>query len=182
MDTDELDAGDEFDHVWRPAWYTLATAVAFGAVGTALALAGLAIAMGGEVASGLVVAAVFGLFPVCAWRWGTHPLLATSAAGVTVRNPIRVRVVPWEDIERCAPSGLGLLIYRRAGKPVVAWAMHKPDWARWSGWRMRADRVAEVIEERAAAVTPATASPGPHPPVPGTPDPDDTGTGTGRGH
>ena len=141
------------DQVWRPGRWARAGAWALGGVGGLVALAGLAAAVGGEVRTGLVTAAVFGLFPVVAWRWGTHPQLAATDDGVEARNPLRTALVPWADVERCVPSSLGLVIERRegTGRPVVAWAVQKPNVARWLGRRTRADEVAAALEAQAAA-------------------------------
>jgi Bacterial PH domain len=143
--------------VWRPGRWAQVGAWALGLVGVLVSVAGLVSAVGGEVRTGLVAAAVFGLFPLFAWRWGTHPRLATSAEGVVVRNPLRTTVVPWADVERCEPSSLGLVIERRAGtgKPVVAWAVQKSNLAGWLRRRTRADEVAAAIEERAGSHQPS---------------------------
>ena len=71
----------ELDQVWRPSLGTRVGAGLLSAVGVVLAVGGLVTAVGGDWTGGLAVAAVFGLFPVFGWRWGTHPLLATSEDG-----------------------------------------------------------------------------------------------------
>jgi hypothetical protein len=144
--------GDELDEVWRPERWGQVGAWALGVSGGLLCIVSLVAAVTGSGADWLLLAVVFGLFPVFAWRWGTHPLLATSADGVVVRNPVRTVVVPWADVERCVPSSLGLLIERRGdGRTVVAWAVQKSNLFRWLGRRTRADDVAAALEERAAA-------------------------------
>jgi hypothetical protein len=139
---------DEFDQVWGSAMGTRIGAVALGAAGVVVAVAGLAAAAGGDVGGGLAVAVVFGLFPVVAWRWGTHPLLGLSTRGITVRNPVRTTVAGWDEVGRCATTSLGLVIERRTGRPLVAYAVAKPSVARWLGRRTRADEVATAIEQR----------------------------------
>jgi Bacterial PH domain len=143
----------ELDQVWRPDRWTRVGAWALGLVGALLSVAGLGSAVTGDASTGLVAAAVFGLFPLVAWRWGTHPRLSASGDGIAVRNPLRTTVVPWSDVERCVPGALGLVIERRAGtgKPVVAWAVRKPDLALWLRRRTRADEVAAALEERAVS-------------------------------
>lgn len=149
-------AGDELDQVWRPGRWGRVGAWAVGVAGGLLSVVSLVAAATGVGAGALVAAVVFGLFPVFAWRWGTHPLLGASAEGVVVRNPVRTVVVPWADVERCVPSSLGLLIERRGGgRPVVAWAVLKSNLSRWLGRRTRADDVAAALEERAAASHPS---------------------------
>ncbi len=150
-----MSADDDLEQVWHPGRWTRVGAWAIGLVGGVLSVAALVAAVTGG-AGALVATAVFGLFPVFAWRWGTHPLLAASAAGVTVRNPVRTVVVPWADVERCVPSSLGLAVERRNDRPVVAWAVHKPSLARWLGRRTRADDVAAALEQRAAAHQPSS--------------------------
>jgi hypothetical protein len=148
--------GDEFDEVWRPERWGRVGAWALGVTGGLLCAVSLVAAVTGAGAGALLVAVVFGLFPVFAWRWGTHPLLAVSAGGVVVRNPVRTVVVPWADVERCVPSSLGLLIERRSGgRPVVAWAVQKPNLSRWLRRPTRADEVAAALEDRAAAAQPS---------------------------
>jgi hypothetical protein len=148
-------ATDELDQVWRPNRWARLWAGALGLVGVVVCLAGLVIAVGEDARTGLVVAAVFGLFPVFAWRWGTHPLLGASDEGIVVRNPVRTTLVPWADVEQCSPSSLGLVIERHSGRPVVAWAVPKPNVARWLRRRTRADEVAAALDERAAASQPS---------------------------
>jgi hypothetical protein len=144
--------GDELDEVWRPGRLGRVAAGSVGVTGGLLCALSLVASVTGAGPGGLLAAAVFGLFPLVAWRWGTHPLLGTSADGVVVRNPVRAVVVPWADVERCVPSSLGLLIQRRGGgRPVVAWAVQKPNTSRWLSRRTRADDVAAALEERAAA-------------------------------
>jgi hypothetical protein len=153
---DETDETDGFDEVWRPGRLGRVAAVSVGASGGLLSALSLAAAVTGAGAGGLLAAVVFGLFPVFAWRWGTHPLLAVSTDGVVVRNPLRTVVVPWADVEQCVPSSLGLLIERRSGgRPVVAWAVPKSNLSRWRGRPTAADEVAAALEERAAASQPS---------------------------
>jgi hypothetical protein len=148
--------GDELDEVWRPTRSGRVAAASVGVIGGLLCALSLAATVTGAGAGGLVAAAVFGLFPVFAWRWGTHPLVAASAEGVFVRNPVRTVVVPWADVERCVPSSLGLLIERRSGgRPVVAWAVHKSNLSRWLGRSTWADDAAAALELRAAASQPS---------------------------
>jgi hypothetical protein len=143
--------GDELDEVWRPARLGRVAAGSVGVTGGLLCALSLLAAVTGAGWGGLLAAVVFGLFPVVAWRWGTHPLLGTSADGVVVRNPVRTMVVPWADVERCVPSSLGLVIERRGGRSIVAWAVQKPNTSRWLSRETRADEVAAALEERAAA-------------------------------
>jgi hypothetical protein len=149
-------ADDELDQVWRPARWSQVGAWAVGLAGGVMSVASLVAAVTGAEAGPLVGVVGFGLFPVVAWRWGTHSLLATSADGVVVRNPVRTVVVPWTEIERCVPSSLGLIIERHGGaQPIVAWAVPKPNVSRWLRRRTRADDVAAALEERAAAAQPS---------------------------
>jgi hypothetical protein len=143
--------GDELDEVWRPSRGSRVGAWVVGSLGGLLCLVSLAAAVTGVGADALLAAVVFGLFPVFAWRWGTHPLLGTCEDGVVVRNPVRTVVVPWSDVERCLPSSLGLVVERRSGRAVVAWAVQKSNLSRWLRRRTRADDVAAALEERAAA-------------------------------
>ena len=144
--------GDELDEVWRPGRLGRVAAGSVGVTGGLMCALSLVASVTGAGPGGLLAAVVFGLFPVFAWRWGTHPLLGASADGLVVRNPVRTVVVPWADVERCVPSSLGLLIERRSGgRPIVAWAVQKPNLSRWFSRRTRADEVAAALEERAAA-------------------------------
>ena len=115
-----------------------------------LALAALATAFGGgDTGSALIVALVNALLAVCAWRWGTHPLIGASDAGVTVRNPLRSLVVPWDDVVGCRATARGVTLLRRSGPPVVAWAVQKPSVSAWTGRHTVADDVVAYLVDRA---------------------------------
>ena len=147
-----VDAGDHFDRVWRPS---AGARLAFGAiigVFALLALAGVAGALGGgDVGASLLVAWVNALVAVCAWRWGSHPLIGASGTGVTVRNPLRTVVVRWEDVTGCAATSRGVTIGRAGEAPIVAWAVPKPTLSAWLGRVTRADEVVGYIATRALA-------------------------------
>jgi hypothetical protein len=142
---------DDLDEVWRPARLGRVAAASVAVTGGLLCVLSLVAAVTGAGWGGLLAAVVFGLFPVVAWRWGTHPLLGAGAGGILVRNPVRTVVVPWAEVERCVPSSLGMVIERRGGRSVVAWAVQKPNTSRWLRRETRADEVAAALEERAAA-------------------------------
>ena len=147
-----VDAGDHFDRVWRPsAGARLAFGVIIG-VFALLALAGLAGALGGgDVGASLLVAWVNALVAVCAWRWGSHPLIGATDEGVTVRNPLRTVVVAWEDVTGCVATSRGVTIGRAGERPLVAWAVPKPTLSIWFRKVTRADEVVGYITTRALA-------------------------------
>jgi hypothetical protein len=143
---------ERFDRVWRPRGSSLVMGWVLGGVAALLALAGLAALLAGsaEVGSALMVVLVNVLVAVAAWRWGTHPLLGADDVGVTVRNPLRTTVVPWDDVIGCGATGRGVTLLRRSGPPLVAWAVQKPTLAAWAGRRTLADDVVAYLVDRAS--------------------------------
>lgn len=122
-----------------------------GVTAGVLGLAGLATAFGGgDTGSALIVALVNAMLALCAWRWGTHPLIGASDAGVTVRNPLRSLVVPWDDVAGCRATARGVTLLRRSGPPVVAWAVQKPSMSAWTGRHTVADDVVAYLVDRAS--------------------------------
>ena len=69
------------------------------------------------------------------------PLLALTADGVIVRNPVKRTEVLYRDIRDVRAGGIGLRIVRRDGSWVIAWAIQKSNAARWSGAEARCDQV-----------------------------------------
>lgn len=151
---------DELERVWRPMVVGRVGAGVLIAVGVLGMVDGFGVPLlaliGSEarvLRSSLTIVMLLGLLVVLAWRYGLHPLLGVNADGVVVQNPIRRIVIPWRDIVSCSPSYGGLVIRRRHGWPVVAWAVQKSRFAERTGYRVRADVVAEYIEARAKRMT-----------------------------
>jgi Bacterial PH domain len=141
---------DEFDRVWRPGLGARVTGWLIAGVAGLLALSALATAAGGGIPAGgaVVVALVNAVVAVAAWRWGGHPLLAASAAGLTLRNPLRTIEVPWDDIVGARASSLGITIARASGEPVVAWAVTRSALSAWLGRPSPADDVIAYLAAR----------------------------------
>ena len=159
-DAHELDDRDgrgragPFDEVWRPGLASQVTGWVGVGLNALLVVVALASVAGGDggVGTSLLVAAVCAVVALAIWRWTVHPLLAVSAAGITVRNPLRSYVVAWEDVVAVAPTSLGLAMkLRGGGRPLVAWAVTKSNVAIRLGRRSRADEVAEYVVGRTTA-------------------------------
>jgi hypothetical protein len=155
-----VQSAGELERVWRPMAVSRVGAgllIAFGLYGMADGFGLPLLALVGSEArvfrSSLLLVGALALLAVVAWRYGLHPLLGVNDNGVLVQNPIRSVFIPWRDVAGCSPSYGGLVIRRRHGWPVVAWAVQKSRLAQRTGYRVRADAVADYIEARAKRMT-----------------------------
>jgi len=126
------------ERVWRPNR-------AARAAGWVFLFGGLAAAAYLARHHRLDLAALGLLFAVGGWRYGVHPSLATTAAGVVIRNPVRRVLVPWPQVEGAIPGSSGIIVLRTDRRPVRAWAVQKANWSHYLGKRRRADDVAEYV-------------------------------------
>ena len=85
-----------------------------------------------------------------AWRFGLHPRLVATDAGIEVVNPLRRTTVDWEDITVIAPGENGLVIATE-DSTTEAWCVQKSNRAAKRGEVTRADRIAhqllDILEE-----------------------------------
>lgn len=88
-----------------------------------------------------------------AWRFGLHPRLVATDAGVEIVNPLRRTRMDWEDITVIAPGENGLVI---ATEDVTteAWCLQKSNRSARRGVRTRADRVAQELLDLLDVVDP----------------------------
>ena len=130
------------DQLWRASRAARATAWVALAAGIA-----------GTVAFGLThqfyPAVAAAALCVVAWRWGLHPALAATAAGIEVRNPVRTLRIAWDDFEGAVPGTAGIILLREDRRPVKAWAVQKSSLSHWFGRPVRADEVAHYLAQRA---------------------------------
>jgi hypothetical protein len=85
------------------------------------------------------------LLTVALWRIGPRNFIEARTEGLFLRNPWREWLISWSSIAGATPGYYGIRIQRCDGPPVVAWAVQKPNVAKWTGRRSRADEVAEAI-------------------------------------
>ena len=94
------------------------------------------------IPAGLVVLTVLAL--VYAWRFGLHPRLQATDAGVVVTNPFRRQTFAWDEITLIAPGENGLVVGSQESF-AEAWAVQKSNYAARRGRFTRADRVAHEL-------------------------------------
>jgi ribosomal protein S18 acetylase RimI-like enzyme len=90
----------------------------------------------------LIVLTVLAL--VYAWRFGLHPRLIATDAGIEVVNPLRRTSIDWYDITHIAPGENGLVVATANGV-TEAWCVQKSNRAARRGEVTRADRVAHEL-------------------------------------
>lgn len=89
----------------------------------------------------LVTAAI-----LVAWlRFSFLPAVILTSTEVIVRNPGRTHRVDLSDAVRIDPGYGGLTLTTSTGARVVAWAVQKSNFAKWTGRHTRADEVAASI-------------------------------------
>jgi hypothetical protein len=87
---------------------------------------------------------------VMAWRWAFVPFVELRATDVVIQNQWACTAVPYCDIASVDPGYWGVLIQRRRGNAVQAWAVQKSNLRQWMGSvDTRADRLAAAIRTRA---------------------------------
>jgi ribosomal protein S18 acetylase RimI-like enzyme len=79
-----------------------------------------------------------------AWRFGLHPRLIATDAGVEVVNPLSRTKIGWDDISVVVPGENGLIIATENGT-TEAWCVQKSSRATKQGEVTRADRVAHEL-------------------------------------
>jgi hypothetical protein len=79
------------------------------------------------------------------YRFGVVPLIAATATGIRVRNPLRRHEIAWRDLDHVAPTYFGLRIKRVDGRIITAWAVQKSNLSTWTKRRTRADEVADEM-------------------------------------
>lgn len=99
----------------------------------------------------LVVLTVLAL--AYAWRFGLHPRLVATDAGVEVVNPLRRTAIDWDDITVVAPGQNGLVIATE-DRSAEAWCVQKSNRTSRRGQPTRADRVAHELLDLLDAVDP----------------------------
>lgn len=80
------------------------------------------------------------------WWFGiVRPAVWLSPDELVVRNPLWIHRIARENVVSAKPGSFGVVISRRAGRPCIALALHKPKIAEWAGQRTREDRAASLI-------------------------------------
>jgi hypothetical protein len=80
------------------------------------------------------------------WWFGlVRPAVWLSPDELVVRNPLWTHRIARENVVSARPGSFGVVISRRAGRPCIALALHKPRIAEWAGQRTREDRAGELI-------------------------------------
>ena len=89
-----------------------------------------------------------------AWRFGLHPRLTATDAGIEVVNPLRRTSIDWDDVTVIAPGENGLIIATE-DRTTEAWCVQKSNRAARRGKVTRADRIAhELLDILEAVVDP----------------------------
>ena len=88
-----------------------------------------------------------------AWRFGLHPRLIVTDAGIEVVNPLRRTKIDWNDITVIAPGENGLVIATE-DDTTEAWCVQKSNRAAKRGEVTRADRIAHELLDILEALEP----------------------------
>ena len=135
---------------WRPR--LAGRVAAWLAIVVAVPLAVWAVIWGvlnDKVTSALLMSALLILYAIGRWRWALHPRLIVLADGIKVRNGFSEQFVEWAEVDRCAAGYMGIVVVKKDGGTVTAFAVQKSNAMAWLNRRTRADEVAEYIERRA---------------------------------
>ena len=88
-----------------------------------------------------------------AWRFGLHPRLVATDAGIEVVNPLRRTKIDWDDITVIAPGENGLVIATEDAT-TEAWCVQKSNRAAKRGEITRADRIAHELADILEVIDP----------------------------
>jgi Bacterial PH domain len=143
-------AATGFDRVWRPTIASRVVGWVIAAVAVLLAVSALATALGGGIplAGAALVVVVNVVVALAAWRWGSYPLVGAADDGLTIRNPLRTVVIPWDDVAGARASSLGLTVVRLSGEQVVAWAVTRSSLSTWLNRPSQSDEVVAYLAAR----------------------------------
>ncbi len=92
------------------------------------------------------------ILPLCAglvvfaWRWFMHARLLVNKDGIHVLNPFSATQVSWEEVDRVTVADC-LMIHKRDGDCVRAWAVEPANITRILGRTSYADRVAMELNQ-----------------------------------
>ena len=139
-----------FERVWRPTIASRLVGWTIAAIAGLLAVSALATAAGGGIAlaGATLVVVVNVVVALAAWRWGSYPLVGASDDGLTIRNPLRTVVIPWDDVAGARASSLGLTVARLSGEQVVAWAVTRSSLSTWLNRPSQSDEVVAYLAAR----------------------------------
>lgn len=115
------------------------------AAGGAFVIAGLVGATKLDV--GLGFGGMLLVFGGAIQRFTLYPSLEATRTGLTVRNPMFTKTIPWDKVKEISPGYSGLQIQVHGASAVTVWCVQKNNWDMARGRRTRAD---EVIEEIAS--------------------------------
>lgn len=88
-----------------------------------------------------------------AWRFGLHPRVVATDAGIEVVNPLRRTTIDWDDVTVIAPGENGLVVATE-DSVTEAWCVQKSTRAAKRGEVTRADRIAHELLDIREAVDP----------------------------
>jgi ribosomal protein S18 acetylase RimI-like enzyme len=80
------------------------------------------------------------------WRFGLHPRLIATPAGVEVVNPGRRSGIEWDELTVIAPGENGLVLGTEDAR-TEAWCVQKSKTATRKGRRTRSDEIVAELEE-----------------------------------
>jgi Bacterial PH domain len=106
------------------------------------------VAGNGEPVAALGAMLFFAPLPIFAWLFVLRPWLSADDQGVTVRNPLSVRRLAYQDIIDVRPGYWGIAMRTQSGV-VIASAVQKANASKWLHRQTRADQVAKLIQDRA---------------------------------
>lgn len=92
------------------------------------------------------------------WKFAWRPAVVLAGAEVIVRNPNVSRRIDIRDVVHVEPGYGGLTITTSTNERVVAWAVQKSNFAKWTGRHTRADDVATSIFRASRSGTEANSS------------------------
>src|SRR5579883_2746223 len=127
-------------------WVMLVLYASGAAVSAALVLPN----QGTDRANALWSLVLFAPLAVGAYAGLVRPVIRSLDGGLLIRNPIRTRFIPWQEVEKISPSRSGLVFRLRGGQRVTGWAVQQSAFRTALNRRCRADDVAEFLGRRAA--------------------------------
>ena len=141
--------------MWRPSPAMRVAALVFG-LGSA-AFSAWVVAVASEqgavwVAFAIVFVLVFFIVPaVSGVLWAFRAQVELTPEALVVVTTFSERHFPWEDVRHAEPGYAGITITLGDGGTFLAGAIQKDNLARRLGRRTRADRLTDLIRDRAKA-------------------------------
>jgi hypothetical protein len=106
------------------------------------------VSVGGDVALTAILSTTALCLALGVWRWVFVPSVTLGASTLIIINRVSGQTVPYSQIAHVSSGYHGIIVCKRDGSSVRAWAVQQGNLKRWLGRRTRSDDVVDAITLR----------------------------------